>query len=59
VVWEAVELLVWESRYAQSWIKSAIELYGESNARTLCSFCNMFSNTRGHSDLSSWVRKRV
>lgn len=59
VGWEAVELSVWENRYGQSWTKSAFELYMTPDARTLCSFCNMFSNTRGHSDLSSWVRKRV
>jgi hypothetical protein len=38
---------------------SATELYWKSDAHTLCSFCKMFSNTRGHSDLSSWVRIRV
>jgi hypothetical protein len=31
----------------------------KSERHTLCSFCKIFSNTRGHSDLSSWVRKRV
>jgi hypothetical protein len=57
--WEAVELLVWESRYVRSRIKSAKVPYSKSERHTLCSFCKMFSNTRGHSDLSSWVRKRV
>lgn len=28
------------------------------DAHTSCSFCRIFSNTRGHSDLSSCVRKR-
>jgi hypothetical protein len=59
VDWEAVELLAWESHCGQSWIKSATKLRNTSDAHTLCSFCKMFSNTRGHSDLSSGVRIRV
>jgi len=57
VDWEAVELSVWGSRYGQSRIELVTKLYREPGAHTLCSFCNMFSNTRGHSDLSSCVRE--